>query len=85
MFSKGAIKAIREVIILARGLLANYFSNLYIALDTLLYIIRETNSKKILKIKPKIYYSGIKVIIILRISSKEIAIKVIYNGLILKL
>ncbi len=85
MFNKGAIKTIREVIILAKRLLADYFSNLYIALNILLYIIKETNNKEILRIKPKIYYNDTKIIIILRINSKEVVIKVIYNRLILKL
>ncbi len=85
MFSKRAIKATKEVIILAKRLLTNRFSNLYIVLDILLYIIREINSKEVLRIKPKIYYSNIKAIIILRINSKKIAIKVIYNKLIFKL
>ncbi len=84
MFNKGAIKAIREVIILARRLLANRFSDLYIILDILLYTIRETNSKEVLRIKPRIYYSNIRAIIILGINSKEVVIKVIRNRLIFK-
>ncbi len=71
--------------ILARRLLANRLNNLYITLNILLYIIRKTNSKEVLRIKPKIYYSNTKTIIILRINSKEVAIKIIYNRLILKL
>ncbi len=51
----------------------------------LLYTIKETNSKEVLRIKPKIYYSNTKAIIILGINSEEVAIKVIYNRLILKL
>ncbi len=85
MFSKEAIKTIREVIILTKRLLANRFSDLYIILNILLYIIKEINSKEVLKIKPRIYYSSTKVIIILEINSKEVTIKVIYNKLIFKL
>ncbi len=85
MFSKGAIKAIREVTILAKRLLADRLNDLYVALDTLLYTIRETNSKEILRIKPRIYYSGTRAIIILGISSKEVVTKIIYNRLIFKL
>ncbi len=70
--------------ILAKGLLANRFNDLYITLNILLYIIKKTNSKKVLKIKPKIYYNNTRVIIILGISSEEVATKVIYNRLILK-
>ncbi len=54
-------------------------------LDILLRIIRETNSKEVLRIKARIYYSNTRVIIILEINSKEVVIKVIYNRLILKL
>ncbi len=85
MFSKRAIKAIKEVTILAKRVLTNCLSDLYIMLDILLYTIRETNSKKVLKIKPRIYYNSTKAIIILGISSKKVAIKVIYNRLIFKL
>ncbi len=85
MFSKGAIKTIKKVIILAKRLLTNHFSNLYIVLDTLLYTIRKTNNKEVLRIKPRIYYNNTKVIIILGINNKEIVTKIIYNRLILKL
>ncbi len=84
-FSKGAIKAIREVMILVKRLLVDCFSDLYIVLDMLLYIIREINSKEVLRIKLRIYYNSIKVIIILRINSKKVVTKVIYNRLIFKL
>ncbi len=46
----------------------------------LLYTIKETNSKKVLKIKPKIYYSNTKVIIILGINSKKVITKVIITA-----
>ncbi len=85
MFGEGAIKATREVIILARGLLADCFSDLYIVLDMLLYTIREINSKEVLRIKPRIYYSGTRVIMILGMSSEEVVIKVICNRLIFEL
>ncbi len=71
--------------ILVKGLLADCFSDLYIVLDILLYIIKKTNNKEVLRIKLKIYYSSTRVIIILGISSKKVVIKVIYNRLIFKL